>query len=133
MLWKISGLWKGLVFIACIMLVVVAGFVVLAGIRLRRAAPKHWLTARGEWVGPALRHAPQRYQYRTPDGSWHEGTTRVKVFWRPPHGGLCQVAYDPANPARSQPAQLRLGGTVLIGTGILAAVAGVVLLAIALA
>lgn len=120
-------------YIACFVLIVVAGFVALAGVRVRGLVPKHWATVRGEWAGPALQFAPHPYRYRTPDGIDRTGTSAVKVVWRSPYGGTCLVAYDPENPARSQPAQLRWNGTLLIGVGACAAVAGVALLVVALA
>lgn len=61
-----------------------------------------------------------------------DGVAKAKVLWRPQYGGACVVAYDPADPPRSQPAQLRWNGTVLIVTGVFAAVSGMALLAIAL-
>lgn len=117
-------------FIACIMLIIVGGFVIFTGIRVRALVPRRWNIVLGEWLGPALRHAPHRYRYWTPDGAEHTGETRVKVFWRPQYGGSCRVAYDSANPGRSQPAQLRGNGAVLVCVGLFAALAGVVFLAI---
>lgn len=119
-------------YIACVMVIVAAGFVVLAGIRVRGLVPKHWASVRGEWIGPALRFSPHQYRFRAPDGVERFGQTRVKVVWRAPHGGSCLVAYDPANPASSAPAQLRWNGALLIAVGGLAAVAGAVLLGFAL-
>lgn len=120
-------------YIACVMLIIASGFVVLAGIRVRRLVPKHWATVRGEWVGPALRFSPHPFRYRTADGVERSGQTRVKVVWRAPYGGSCLVAYDPENPTHAQPAQLRWNGTLLIVVGALAAVASVALLVVALA
>lgn len=119
-------------YIACFVLVLVAGFVVFAGVRVRGLVPKHWVPVRGEWSGPALRFAPHPYRYRTPDGIERTGTSTVKVTWRSPYGGSCLVAYDPEDPARSQPAQLRRNGTALIAVGACAAVAGGALLVVAL-
>lgn len=119
-------------YIACIVLVLLAGCVLWVGIRLRRLVPKRWMIAQGEWLGPALRFAPHRYRYRTPDGVERVGQTAVQVLWRAPFGGKCLVAYDPEDHSRSHPAQLRSGGTLLTVVGAGAAVCGVVLLVIAL-
>ncbi|MGO2141734.1 MAG: hypothetical protein ACTH30_15150 [Leucobacter sp.] len=119
-------------YIACIVLIVVAGFVVLAGVRVLRSVPKHWPTVRGEWAGPALQFSPHQYRYRTPDGFERSGETAVKVMLRPLYGGACVVAYDPESPWVSKPAQLRWNGAVLICVGVFAAVAGAVFLGIAL-
>lgn len=118
--------------LACIMLLIAGACIVLAGIRVRGLVPQHWETVDGEWLGPALRHAPQRYRYRSLDGVERTGETRLKVFWRAQYGGRCQVAYDLADQARSQPTQLRGNGTVLIAVGVVAAVAAVAFLIAAL-
>lgn len=115
-------------YIACVMLIIAAGLVVLAGVRVRRLVPRHWATVRGEWIGPALRFSSHQYRFRTPDGVERFGQTRVKVL-RALYGGSCVVAYDPTNPTHAHPAQLRRNGTLLIVVGVLAAGAGVVLLA----
>ncbi|WP_461640644.1 hypothetical protein [Leucobacter sp. BZR 635] len=109
------------------MLIIASGFVVLAGVRLRRLVPKHWETVRGEWIGPALRFSSHQYRFRTPDGVERFGQTRVKVL-RAVYGGACVVAYDPTDPTHAHPAQLRRNGTLLIIIGVLAAGASAVLL-----
>ncbi|UTX53770.1 DUF3592 domain-containing protein [Leucobacter aridicollis] len=119
-------------YIACFALIAVSGVVILAGLRVRRLVPKHWATVPGDWIGPALQFSPHPYRYRTPDGVERTGSSRVKVVWRAPFGGNCLVAYDPQNPATSQPAQLRTNGTLLIAVGAFAAIAGVALLAVSL-
>lgn len=119
-------------FVACFVLVVLSCFVVFAGLRIRALVPKHWMIVQGEWVGPALQFSAHPYRYRTPDGVERIGSTRVKIVWRWPYGGGCLVAYDPEQPASSQPAQLRWNGTMLIIVGACCAVAGVAMLVVAL-
>lgn len=118
--------------IACVAMILLGGVVVLVGIRVRTLVPKHWPTVRGHWIGPALQFSPSRYAYRTPDGVERGGSTSVRVLWRSPLGGTCEVAYDPEDLSRSHPAQLRGNGTVLIIVGGCAAASGAVLLALAL-
>lgn len=120
-------------FIVAFMLVITGGLVAFAGFRVWALVPSHWTRVEGRWIGPSLRWSPSRYEYVTAEGVGRSGVARVKVMFRPPYGGTCVVAYDPADPSRSHPAQLRWNGGVLIAVGVVCAVAGVVFSALALA
>lgn len=120
-------------FVAACMLVLTGGLVAFAGFRVRALVLSHWTRVEGRWIGPSLRWSPARYDYVTAEGVGHSGVARVRVMFRPPHGGTCIVAYDPADPSRSQPAQLRWNGGVLIATGVVCAVAGCAFTVLALA
>nr|WP_217183839.1 hypothetical protein [Streptomyces sp. AC495_CC817] len=109
------------------MVAVAGGVVAFAGHRVRASVPRHWQRTVGRWSGPNLRWSPARYDYTTPDGVIRSGTARVRVMFRPTYGGSCVVAYDPDEPSRSQPAQLRGNGGVLMAIGLAAMVSGLLL------
>ncbi|UOR01508.1 hypothetical protein MUN77_15475 [Leucobacter allii] len=119
--------------IAACMLVIVGGLVAFAGFRVRALVPAHWTRVTGQWIGPSLRWSPSPYAYVTTEGVGHSGVARVRVMFRPPTGGTCVVAYDPADPSRSHPAQLRWNGGVLIAVGVVCAIAGSAFAVLALA
>jgi len=114
---------------ALIPLLLVGVLTIVAGVRLRRLVPTHWVRTRGRWTGPALQFEPDRYQFSARDGSTRSGTAAVKTsrLW---YGGTPTIAYDPDDPDRSQPAAFRRDGAVLIVVGGAAIIATVVLAAV---
>lgn len=111
---------------AALVIAVMGGFVAFAGFRVRALVPRHWPRVTGRWIGPNLRWSPALYEFVTVDGVGQSGVAKVKVMFRPAYGGACIVAYDPSDPSRSQPAQLRWNGGILVAVGLITIAAGIV-------
>ncbi len=117
---------------ASMLLLLVSAMVVFAGVRVRALVPAHWHRTAGRWIGPQLQFTPASYEYELADGRTYSGVSRIRVAFRAPSGGSCTVAYDPADPARSHPAQFRTQGTLLIWVGACAAVCAIGFLVLSL-
>lgn len=104
----------------------------VAGIRSCRAVPRHWNQVEGQWLGPRLKFAPDKYQYMDENQQLKVGESQAKVMWRLGNGTACRVAYDPLDSSISRPAQLRVGGYFLIGAAVFCVLAGVVFLKMSL-
>lgn len=99
-----------------VMLAVLGVCVIVAGWRVRSLIPAHFARCSGVWIDPRLQFSAERYTYEV-DKVSYVGATRVKVSFRRSLGRAVEVAFDPADPATSYPAQLRTQGAVLIVTG----------------